>query len=74
MAIKFNIQEIPCNIFGGYIIRLGSLGSFHLGSGSVSSETADEVTDANIHRRRVLFQNGGRSRNVMTDLTFKKIE
>ena len=67
------IQAIPRNIAQGYIVRLGSLGSFRLGSGSMGSDTAEEVTAANIQRKRLIFQNGVRIKKAIANLTFKKI-
>ncbi|PRD54419.1 HU family DNA-binding protein [Sphingobacterium gobiense] len=75
MAVLYSlVREIPRNISQGYIVRLGSLGSFRLGTGSIGSDTAEEVTAANIHRKRVLFQNGMRIKKAIADLTFRKSE
>ncbi|TYR38231.1 DNA-binding protein [Sphingobacterium phlebotomi] len=75
MAVLYSlVREIPRNISQGYIVRLGGLGSFRLGTGSIGSETAEEVTSANIHRKRVLFQNGARIKKAIADLTFRKSE
>src|SRR5690606_1226633 len=49
------VREIPRNISHGYIVRLGNLGAFRLGSNSTGSDTAEEVTGANIFRTRLLF-------------------
>lgn len=74
MAVLYSlVREIPRNLSRGYIVRLGGLGSFRLGTSSFGSETAEEVTAANIHRSRVLFQNGGRIKKAISGLTFKKI-
>ncbi|PRD46646.1 DNA-binding protein [Sphingobacterium haloxyli] len=75
MAVLYSlVREIPRNISRGYIVRLGELGSFRLGTSSMGSETSEEVTAANIHRKRVLFHNGTRIKKAITDLTFKKSE
>lgn len=68
------VREIPRNISQGYIVRLGGLGSFRLGTGSLGSELAEDVTAANIHRKRVLFHNGARIRKAMSNLTFRRNE
>ncbi len=67
------VREIPRNIARGHIIRLGNLGSFRLGSNSTGSETAEEVSSANIVRTRLLFHPGNKVRSVMRDLTFEKM-
>lgn len=75
MAVLYSlVREIPRNISQGYIVRLGGLGSFRLGTGSIGSDTAEEVTAANIHRKRLLFHNGARIKKAITDLTFRKSE
>ena len=75
MAVLYSlVREIPRNISQGYIVRLGGLGSFRLATSSMGSETAEEVTAGNIHRKRVLFYNGSRIKKAITDLTFKKSE
>src|SRR5690606_16699457 len=66
------IREIPRNIAQGYIVRLGGLGSFRLGSNSMGSDTAEEVTGANIQRKRLIFQSSVRIRKAISDLTFRK--
>ncbi|NGF57773.1 DNA-binding protein [Parapedobacter sp. SGR-10] len=75
MAVLYSlVREIPRNLSHGYIVRLGGLGSFRLGTGSLGSDTAEEVTAANIHRKRVLFHNGKRIKNALSSLTFQKNE
>ncbi|MBD1433821.1 DNA-binding protein [Sphingobacterium sp. DN00404] len=75
MAVLYSlVREIPRNISQGYIVRLGGLGSFRLGTSSVGSETAEEVTAANIQQKRILFHNGARIKKAITDLTFRKSE
>lgn len=66
------VREIPRNISRGYIVRLGNLGAFRLGSNSEGSGTAEEVTAANIRRKRLLFHPGKRVLSVMANLTFEK--
>ncbi len=66
------VREIPRNISRGYIVRLGNLGSFRLGTNSVGSDTEEEVTAANIFRKRLLFHPGQRVRSAVNDLTFEK--
>jgi len=66
------VREIPKNIARGYIVRLGNLGSFRLGSNSTGSTTAEEVSGQNIVRTRLLFHPGTKIRKEMSDLTFKK--
>lgn len=66
------VREIPRNISRGYIVRLGNLGAFRLGSNSTGSDTAEEVTAANIFRKRLLFHPGKRVKSVVNDLTFTK--
>ncbi|NGM66144.1 hypothetical protein [Sphingobacterium sp. SGR-19] len=63
MVIQFNVQEIG-----------NPQDAALLGTGSIGSETAEDVTTANIHHERVLFHNSVRIKKVITDLTFKKIE
>ena len=75
MAVLYSlVREIPRNISQGYIVRLGGLGSFRLGTSSLGSETAEEVTAANIQQKRILFHNGARIKRAITDLTFRKSE
>ncbi|WP_345231971.1 HU family DNA-binding protein [Olivibacter ginsenosidimutans] len=66
------VREIPKNIARGYIIRLGNLGSFRLGSNSMGSATAEEVDGRNIIRTRLLFHPGPKVRKELLGLTFKK--
>jgi len=75
MAVLYSlVREIPRNISRGYIVRLGGLGSFRLGTNSTGSDSMEETTAANIFRKRVLFQNGKRIKKALTDLTFTKNE
>src|SRR5690606_21269603 len=74
MAVLYSlVREIPRNTSQGYIVRLGGLGSFRLGTSSIGSDTAEDVTAANTHRKRVLFHNGTRIKKGLTDLIFRKI-
>lgn len=66
------VREIPRNISRGYIVRLGNLGAFRLGSNSAGSDTEEEVTAANIFRKRLLFYPGKYVRSVVDNLTFEK--
>lgn len=68
------VREIPRNIARGHIVRLGSLGSFRLGSNSKGSETAEEVSSANIVRTRLLFHPGNKVKSAMRNLTFAKTQ
>lgn len=75
MAVLYSlVREIPRNIARGYIVRLGDLGSFRLGTSSLGSDTAEDVTGTNIHRKRVLFQNGKRIKKAIADVAFRKNE
>lgn len=66
------VREIPRNISRGYIVRLGNLGSFRLSANSTGSDTPDEVTAANIIRKKMLFHPGKRVRAVIDRATFDK--
>lgn len=66
------VREIPRNISLGYIVRLGNLGAFRLGSNSTGSNTEEEVTAANIFRKRLLFHPGKQVKKVIDGLTFEK--
>src|SRR5690606_33379885 len=66
------VREIPRNISHGYIVRLGNLGSFRLGSNSTGSDTGEEVTALNIFRKRLLFHPGKHVKAVVDGLTFEK--
>lgn len=66
------VREIPRNISRGYIVRLGNLGAFRLGSNSTGSDTEEEVTSNNIFRKRLLFYPGKHVKIVMDNLTFEK--
>lgn len=68
------VREVPKNIARGYIVRLGNLGSFRLGSNSLGSDTEEEVNASNIIRTRLLFHPGSRVRLEMQKLTFTKIK
>src|SRR5690606_31259450 len=68
------VREIPRNISQGNIVRLGTLGSFRLGSKSEGSDTPEEVNATNIYNIRLLFHAGKRVRKALDDLTFKKNE
>lgn len=75
MAVLYSlVREIPRNISRGYIVRLGGLGSFRLGTSSTGSDVAEDVTASSIRRTRVLFHNGVRIKKAIADLTFKKNE
>lgn len=66
------VREIPRNIAYGYIVRLGNLGAFRLGSNSTGSDTEEEVTAANIFRTRLLFYPGKQVKSIIDGLTFEK--
>ncbi|MGK6349693.1 HU family DNA-binding protein [Parapedobacter sp. DT-150] len=66
------VREIPRNISHGYIVRLGNLGAFRLGSNSTGSDTGEEVTAGNIFRTRLLFHPGKHVKAVIDGLTFEK--
>lgn len=66
------VREIPRNISRGYIVRLGNLGSFRLSANSTGSDTPDEVTAANIIRKKMLFHPGKRVRAVIDTAAFDK--
>ncbi|GGH26617.1 DNA-binding protein [Sphingobacterium alkalisoli] len=68
------VREIPRNISRGYIVRLGNLGSFRLGSNSTGNDTREEVNAANIVRTRLLFHAGKQLKTTLSNLTFKKVE
>ncbi|TJZ52501.1 DNA-binding protein [Sphingobacterium olei] len=68
------VREIPRNISRGYIVRLGNLGSFRLGSNSAGNDAREEVNAANIVRTRLLFHPGKQVQTLMRNLTFKKNE
>lgn len=66
------VREIPRNISRGYIVRLGNLGSFRVGTNSTGSDTKEEVTAANIFRKRLVFYPGPRVKTAVDNLTFEK--
>lgn len=68
------VREIPKNIARGYIVRLGNLGSFRLGSNSLGSDTEEEVNASNITRTRLLFHPGPKVKSEMQGLTFTKVK
>jgi predicted histone-like DNA-binding protein len=68
------LREIPRNISRGYIVRLGNLGSFRLGSNSTGNDTREEVNATNIVRTRLIFHPGKQLKTLLQSLTFKKIE
>ncbi|GGH00948.1 hypothetical protein GCM10007415_41140 [Parapedobacter pyrenivorans] len=67
------VREIPRNISRGYIVRLGNLGAFRLGSNSTGGDTEEDVTAANIFRKRLLFHPGKYVKTAIDGLTFEKI-
>lgn len=68
------VREIPRNISRGYIVRLGNLGSFRLGTNSTGNDLREEVTASNIFRTRLIFHPGKQLNTVLRSLTFKKTE
>lgn len=66
------VSEIPHYLSMGYIVRLGQLGSFRLGTKSTGSEVAEEVSGANIVHARLIFQAGKRVKASLQDLSFRK--
>jgi len=57
----------------GNLIQLGRLGSFQLSLNSAGSEQEEQVTAANVLRKRIIFRPSQRFKEVLTTLKFKKV-
>ena len=57
----------------GNLIQLGRLGSFQLSLNSAGSEQEEQVTAANVLRKRIIFRPSQRFKEVLATLKFKKV-
>jgi predicted histone-like DNA-binding protein len=57
----------------GNLIQLGRLGSFQLSLNSAGSEQEEQVTAANVLRKRIIFRPSQRFKDVLATLKFKKV-
>ncbi|MFZ5820897.1 MAG: HU family DNA-binding protein [Chloroflexota bacterium] len=66
------LNVVPDELAEGRIVELGDFGTFRLSVTSEGSETAEEVTSANIANVKVLFTPGKRFKQVLANLKFQK--
>jgi len=66
------VREIPRNIAQGNIVRLGNLGSFRLGAHSTGSDRKEEVSEHNIHTKRIIFHAGKLVKKELNKIVFEK--
>lgn len=66
------VDLIPEYLGAGFAVSLGELGTLSISLKSTGSETAEEVTAANIQRHRVLFRPGREVKGLLSDLQFSK--
>lgn len=59
---------------GGEIVRLGELGSIQVGLSGKGADKKEEYTDGLIHRKRILFRPGMTLRNMLSTLSFERVE
>lgn len=59
---------------GGEIVRLGELGSIQVGLSGKGTEKKEDYTDGLIHRKRILFRPGMTLRNMLSTLSFERVE
>lgn len=72
-AVLYGLLEIITKFLDqGNSIELGSLGYLRVSFNSEGSETEEEVSPANITRRRVLFQPGKKLKKMLNNLEFSK--
>ncbi|MBL1410682.1 HU family DNA-binding protein [Sphingobacterium faecale] len=66
------VREIPRAIADGYIVRLGNLGSFRMSINSSGSHSADQVSEQNIIKRRLIFNAGKSVKKELDKIVFVK--
>lgn len=66
------VHAIPRAISDGYIVRLGNLGSFRMSVNSAGSNQKDQVSEASIRKRRLVFYPGKRLKQQLNKIGFVK--
>lgn len=59
---------------GGEIVRLGDLGSIQVSLSGKGADKAEEYNDGLIQRKRILFRPGMTLRNMLSTLSFERVE
>ena len=58
----------------GEIVRLGDLGTFHMGFSSKGALTEEDYNDSLIKKARINFRPGMALAGILTSLTYQKVE
>ena len=66
------VREIPRAISNGYIVRLGNLGSIRLSINSTGSEKKEEVSERNVHKRRLIFHPSKQIKKELDNVSFER--
>ncbi len=73
-AVLYALLDVVPNLLAdGNSVQLGGLGSIRVSIGGTGQEKQEEVTAANITKSKVLFTPGKKLKNMLAELSFKKI-
>jgi predicted histone-like DNA-binding protein len=73
-AVLLSLEHnIVTELGQGRIVKLGRLGNFQVGISSDGLETANEVTAAAITKNRILFRPGKKLRNLLGNMSYRKV-
>ncbi len=72
-AVLYAIVDVVPEILSeGNSVTIGDLGSFRVSISSEGSDTAEEVTSANIRSSRIIFTPGKKFKTMLKTLTYSK--
>lgn len=72
-AVLYSIVDVvPQLLSNGNIVSIGDLGTFRVSISSEPSDTAEEVTAANIKKAKILFRPGKKFSSMLKTLNYKK--
>lgn len=75
VAVLTALEDVVCEgLQGGEIVRLGELGSIQVGLSGKGADKAEEYNDGLIQRKRILFRPGMTLRNMLSTLSFERVE
>lgn len=65
---------VPSLLSEGKSVRIGDLGIFRVSISSEGSDTAEEVSADNVRGAKIIFTPGKKFKDMLDDLSFKKVE
>ena len=73
-AVLYALLEIiPDHLEAGNAVQLGEIGSFRINISSNGEDSADKVGSKSIKNCKIIFTAGKKFKNVLNNLSFKKI-